>query len=114
MTTGRINQVTILRVRSHALKERSRLVTPHPRRGDQDIYKVGGKAGAQRPARATPGAEAARKVPAGHPIAPTEFPKGRSGADVGIRDAERRPTLHHTPLRGRIPATDHMRSPAVQ
>ena len=60
MTTGRINQVSILRVRScGAPEERPRLVTPHPRRGDQDIYKVGGAAGTPRPARELPGAEAA-------------------------------------------------------
>ena len=47
----------------------------------------------------------------GHPIAPTELPKERSGADVGIRDAGRRPTLPHTPLGWRIPVTDHKASP---
>ena len=46
--------------------------------------------------------------PTGHPIAPTEFPKKRSGADVGIRDAGRRPTLHHTLLGWRIPIADHI------
>ena len=46
--------------------------------------------------------------PAGHPIAPTELPKERSGADVGVRDAERRPILHHTPLGWRIPVADHV------
>ena len=108
MTTGRINQVSILRVRSHTLEERSRLVTPHPRDGgDQDIYKVRGR---PEPTP-SPGDRRGRShqgIPAGHPIAPTAFPKEWSGADVGIRDAERRPTLHHTPLSWRIPATDHI------
>ena len=83
MTTGRINQVTILRVRSHALQGRSRLVTPHPRRGDQDIYKVGGGPEPNAQPGGPPGPKP-HEGPLGHPIAPTELPKGRSGADVGF------------------------------
>ena len=51
------------------------------------------------------------ETPAGHPIAFIEFLKGRSGVDMGIRDAERWLTLHYTPLKGRMPATNHMGPP---
>ena len=84
MTTGRINQVTILRVRSHTLQERSRLVTPHPRRDDQDSCKVGGRAEAQRPARATPGAEAAERSPRAIQLPPLSSPRDGPGQTWGF------------------------------
>ena len=84
MTTGRINQVSILRVRSHTLEERSRLVTPHPRRDDQDIYKVGGRAEARRPARGTPGAEAAERSPRAIQLPPLSRPRDGPGQTWGF------------------------------
>ena len=72
--------------------------------------KVRGRAGARRPTRGYPPGPKPPEDHTGDPIAPTELPKERSGADVGIRDAGRRPTLHHTHLSWRIPGTDHMDS----
>ena len=96
MTTGRINQVTILRVRSHTLEGRSRLVTPHPRRDDQDIYKVGDRAEAPCPARATPGAEAAERSPRAIQLPPLSFPRSGPGQTWGFATLNAGP---HCPIR---------------
>lgn len=81
------------------------------------MIRIVARSGAEPEPDAQPGTLPGPKppqAPTGHPIAPTELPKERSGTDVGIRDAERRPTLPHTPLGRRIPVTDHISSPAVQ
>ena len=96
MTTGRINQVTILRVRSHTLEERSRLVTPHPRGGDQDIYKVGGRTEAQHPARETPGPKRPENRPRAIQLPPLSNPRGGPGQKWGFATLDAGPhcTIH--------------------
>ena len=68
MTTGRINQVTILSAGARGPRR-------HPARAGQSSSLTGG-------ARPPTGGslERAAQGPAGHPIAPTEFPKGPSTA----------------------------------
>ena len=108
MTTGRINQVTILRGRSHTLEGAfTPSHTPPPKGWSGYLPKPGAEPEPDAPPGGPPGPKPPRD-PTGDPIAPTELPKERSGTDVGIRDAERRPTLHHTHLGWRIPVADHM------
>lgn len=74
MTTGRINQVTILRVRSLSLSA-PRLVTPHPRKG---VIRIVTKEGDEPKDDAQPGRPPGPKPPeepTDHPFAPTELPK---------------------------------------
>ena len=73
MTTGRINQVTILNPSASP----GEFAPGSPPRGAELVTRVGtrrsgpSRAGHQRETRATP---------KGYPCAPTEFPKGRSAA----------------------------------
>ena len=103
MTTGRINQVTILTAR---LGPR-----PEPRELRPRAERVAAWFGVQP--QLNPWTRGSRdrdqREPSVHPIAPAEFPKRRSAIDVGIRDPEGRPTLRHTPLGWRTPAAHHVR-----
>ena len=105
MTTGRINQVAI--VTGQAVPERT-IRRDFPGRKPESLRGQGAEPKPSARSEGAPGAEAARDAP-DHPFAPTELPKERSAADVGMRDAERRPTLRHAHLRRRIPATHHAR-----
>ena len=60
--------------------------TPPPvdRGGDQDIYKVGGRAEAQRPTRETPGAEAAERSPRVIQLPPLSSPRDGPGQTWGF------------------------------
>jgi hypothetical protein len=74
MTTGRINQVTILNARASRPQR-------HPRERAEQFTDGGPKP----PATRVPGAML-QQGPGGHPIAPTEFPKRPSttpGASAG-------------------------------
>jgi hypothetical protein len=95
MTTGRINQVTILRP-PHAAQQQPAGTKPAQRRpwnGPEDVcYKEG--APARSGAGTRPGALSELDSPAaapkmGHPIAPTVFPKERSAVDAAERLASR-------------------------
>jgi hypothetical protein len=74
MTTGRINQVTVLR-------REGRGPQAWPPEGDQELLLTGGDAprGERHLDRRVP-RSGARGGPNGHPFAPTMFPKGRSTA----------------------------------
>ena len=73
MTTGRINQVTILPGR-HPAEARAAGTTP---KGGRVVGRLGAGPGTEHPAWGIPGARSRREA-AGYPIAPTEFPKKRS------------------------------------
>jgi hypothetical protein len=70
MTTGRINQVTILTAGDGAARR-----DPPGEGGQSSSPEVEGTA--TSPGPEVPGAEATQ-VPPGHPVSPTEFPRGRS------------------------------------
>lgn len=85
MTTGRINQVTILRHRRSGL-------TPGTRRDGHRGQKVITRLrSGDRPQRSPNPREKADGQ--GDPIAPTEFLKGRSAAETRLAGARRRPRL---------------------
>ena len=76
MTTGRINQVAIVSPATPAAKPGAgggpRGGAPGDARGRGPGSHLGARPGGSA------GAEARRRAPTGHPIAPTGFPKGRS------------------------------------
>jgi len=99
MTTGRINQVTIVTgCGTKAVRRTSR-------RTVRVVKMVRGRTEARHPEREPP-------APVGHPgrssypIAPTESHKGRS-ASAASRYPKITPALKHTPLQKRIPAAHH-------
>jgi hypothetical protein len=73
MTTGRINQVTILSPRGDPGEARA----GYPPKGAELVTRRG--EAEPRPAVGA-GCASARLAARGHSIAPTEFPKGRSAA----------------------------------
>ena len=75
MTTGRINQVTILTGQAAAPKGDGPGEPPGRRSGL--VKRSGARPKPVHPARETPEAEA-QGISIGHPIAPTEFPRGWS------------------------------------
>ena len=89
MTTGRINQVAIVTAQVVSGEPSCRGL---PKGRPESLRGQGGRPGPTARSGKTSGAKAAGD-PSDHPIAPTESPKKRSAADVGMRDAERRPTL---------------------
>ena len=106
MTTGRINQITILTGEA-STSQGSVDSRRTPRRGPESL-QVGAPTETERPARGLPGPKPPTDAPS-HPIASTELPKKWSATTVEVYDAKRRPTLQHTPLSGRIPTTRHAR-----
>jgi hypothetical protein len=98
MTTGRINQVTILRLREPPARRDAQ----RPPRGWNFCYWEG--EGRSPPDRWHP-TRRARRAACGHSIAPTEFPKGRSAA-VAIGSQDRHAPLH-APFRWRAPFPGH-------
>ena len=79
-----------------------------PRRDDQSRYKIGASRGRTQPVTSSRGRGRGRpERGTSHPIAPTEFLKGRSAADAtGSRPPKRTAeALQHVPLKRRIPAT---------
>ncbi len=108
MTTGRINQVTILTRSPHAPKGGGRPEDPPEGRSGSLSRSGGGRS--QTPGPGYPEPKPGRKpASTGHPIAPTEFPKGWSAADARAFDLKGQPALRHTPLKRRIPAARHAR-----
>src|SRR5438034_3967954 len=82
MTTGRINQVTILNTLSAPGGRRS---GPDPANGTEVVINRQGRSKPQRPPRPTPSDSAPVRGscrPTGHPIAPTEFPQGWSVSEL--------------------------------
>jgi hypothetical protein len=80
MTTGRINQVTILTAGSGATHR-----DPPPGGGQSSSPEVERTVTSLGPE--VPGAEATR-VPPGRPVSPTEFPRGRSAVQtIGLPQA---------------------------
>ena len=75
MTTGRINQVTILRVRSHTLKERSRLVTPRPV-GRSGYLQGWGTGRSPPPSPDDPRGRSRRRPPRAIQLPPLSSPRG--------------------------------------
>jgi hypothetical protein len=99
MTTGRINQVTILTPR--ALPQKTGGDAAPLREGGECVTKKG------RPKAPSPQRPASQacSATADHPIAPTEFPQGRSA--VERRGLGSRCRLLHTPFRWREPVPSH-------
>ena len=98
MTTGRINQVTILRLHEPPLEGTHR----DPGRGGTLRYWEG--VGQSPPGCWCP-MRWAQRAACGHSIAPTEFPRVRSAAEV-VGSSDRRTPLH-TPSRWRVPSPGH-------
>jgi len=88
MTTGRINQVTIL-TRGLAHPERFLRHRECPPRRTVRVVKRSGTSRSPCPVQSCHGAEAAEGH-SNHPIAPTEFPKGRSATKSERADPEAR------------------------
>lgn len=103
MTTGRINQVTVLVAAGGRPKSAATRASP-PTRGGRSVLQGRGRPQAPSPRRRTSQACAAT---AGHPIAPTEFPKWRSAA--ALRGPRGRCRLLHAPFRWRKPVPSHAR-----
>lgn len=103
MTTGRINQVTILKAepggRHTAHAQQSWLLIGH-RWQKTEVPATSDTAASSREPRLPPRVY-------DHPIAPTEFPKRRSTLQAFQRT--RRPEVTHTPLRRRTPFPSHVR-----
>jgi hypothetical protein len=80
MTTGRINQVTILTAGDGATRR------DPPEEGGQSSSPEVGRT-ATSPGPEVPRAKATQ-VPPGHPVSPTEFPRGRSAIQtIGLPQA---------------------------
>jgi hypothetical protein len=120
MTTGRINQVTILNAGAARAGAKPWDPSPDPRpaapgEGRQKLVSTSRSVRrALDPRRRTAPLQAPPVGITGHPIAPTEFPKGWSAAGCnsfgpGITRAT--PSLWHTPLERRIPADRSRRTP---
>jgi hypothetical protein len=95
MTTGRINQVTILNRRDppeDGRPETSEEAEPLPGGDGKTVHPIR----APRPSRR-------RRL--GHPFAPTEFPRAQSAAELLEPHGYRR--LQHMRPRWRIPLTRH-------
>ena len=109
MTTGRINQVTIVAGPGAVREDRPVPVTTRPRRSQDELDDQGvnrkrfcpGRGGARR--RSATGATNV------HPFAPTESPKERSAADAGMRDPGR--PAHPATYAPQLKATSHPSRP---
>ncbi len=114
MTTGRINQVTILQPPSpeapRGRPERRR----HPPKGTE--VSCAPWLGRPRRARPTGRPHRPRERVAvdliGHPIAPTEFPKGWSAAKLAQSPEGPYTRLWHAPLKRRRPRDGHIQAEA--
>jgi len=87
MTTGRINQVTILRP-ARAARQPAGTRRPQDSLGARKVLLQGReclRTVAQTPSPGRRASEACRQPPMDHPIAPTEFPKERSAVDAAER-----------------------------
>src|SRR3989337_1509801 len=98
MTTGRINQVTILS--PGAAVRRGPGVHP-PRGGSGALRELGNRRSG--PSRAGP-TRWARRTPTDHSIAPTESPKGRSAEGLSGRETTKPHGMH--PSGGGSPPPD--------
>ena len=104
MTTGRINQVTIVTV--HRARKPKCAGTPPEGRTESSQDRGRPKPG---PACASSRDRSRPERGTHHPIAPSEFPKRWSAADASSRPPEESgPSLQHAPLKRRIPATCHV------
>jgi len=120
MTTGRINQVTILQAepRSRVQRPPVTVATTRPSRKRAEVRcKPGGggplvpKTERSRPTGDRHHPREGVTVNCGHPIAPTEFPKAWSAATRLVRAPWWHTTtrLWHTPLEWRTPRTGHVK-----